>query len=595
MSGILLGHAGKRRVEVDLDLLLRTRLLVQANSGGGKSWLIRRLAEQLFGKIPVLILDPEGEFATLREQYGYVLVGKGGETPADTRSAALVAQRLLELRASAVCDLYEMKPLDRHRWVRLFLEALIDAPKSLWRPTVVMVDEAHMFCPEKGAGESEARDAMISLPTRGRKRRFCAVWATQRLAKIDKDASAELHNRLIGPTFEDVDLKRAADLLSIRKEDRRAFDKEMRVLEPGNFYALGRAITKERILVQVGPVQTSHEIQDSKHGFEPPPPPEKVKALLPKLSDLPKQAEERARTEAELRTEIRSLKGVIAQAQKAQPAAAADPHLPGVLKGLKGAVEDAVKFIIQINAQDFFAQAGDSVDAAAIQKAIDGAVQTSLRLLEGKMQDRHREFDRLRKEAGRILKRLQAAMGGDVEVQVDVRHNRPFTVAPTPVRREQPHRASRPDGIGKGELCILTAVAQYPEGATREQLTILTGYRRSSRDTYLQRLRQAGLVEEGGGILRATEAGGDALGPDFEPLPTGRELLEHWLARLPKGEGEILRVAVEAYPKGVDREVLSEKTGYKRSSRDTYLQRLQGRRLVVIASGEVRAVEALFD
>ena len=175
MSGILLGHAGKRRVEVDLDLLLRTRLLVQANSGGGKSWLIRRLAEQLFGKIPVLILDPEGEFATLREQYGYVLVGKGGETPADTRSAALVAQRLLELRASAVCDLYEMKPLDRHRWVRLFLEALIDAPKSLWRPTVIMVDEAHTFCPEKGAGESEASDAMTSLPTRGRKRRFCAI------------------------------------------------------------------------------------------------------------------------------------------------------------------------------------------------------------------------------------------------------------------------------------------------------------------------------------------------------------------------------------------------------------------------------------
>jgi hypothetical protein len=34
------------------------------------------------------------------------------------------------------------------------------------------------------------------------------------------------------------------------------------------------------------------------------------------------------------------------------------------------------------------------------------------------------------------------------------------------------------------------AVAQYPEGVTREQLSVLTGYKRSSRDTYVQRLRE---------------------------------------------------------------------------------------------------------
>src|SRR5262245_11971231 len=109
MSGIVVGRSDKRDVAFDLDVLLTTRLLIQANSGGGKSWLLRRLAEQLFGRIPVLIIDPEGEFATLREKYDYVLVGKGGETPADPRSAQLVAHKLLELRASAVCDIYEVK------------------------------------------------------------------------------------------------------------------------------------------------------------------------------------------------------------------------------------------------------------------------------------------------------------------------------------------------------------------------------------------------------------------------------------------------------------------------------------------------------
>lgn len=116
VAHIILGRSKDGDIKLDLDKLLRTRLLIQANSGGGKSWLVRRIAEQLFGKIPVLIIDPEGEFATLREKFGFVLVGKGGETPADPRSAALVAHKLLELRASAVCDLYELKPR-RHRRV----------------------------------------------------------------------------------------------------------------------------------------------------------------------------------------------------------------------------------------------------------------------------------------------------------------------------------------------------------------------------------------------------------------------------------------------------------------------------------------------
>ena len=319
-------------VKLDLDGLIRTRLLVQANSGGGKSWLLRRLAEQLFGRIPVLIIDPEGEFATLREHYGYVLVGQGGETPADIRSAELVAQRLLELGASAVCDLYESfrgRPNDRRLWVKLFLDALIDAPKKFWKPLIVIVDEAHKFCPQETpkAGSQEERriivgckEAMISLATTGRKRGFCAIWATQRLAKLDKDASAELLNRLIGPTFEDVDVERAFDLLSVGKEERKEFRQTIRVLAPGHFYAIGRAVSAQRILFAVGTVKTTHpEMGSAGYAAAPPPPPELVKALLPKLQDLPKEAEERARTVAELRQEVVELRRALRQAKQTVP------------------------------------------------------------------------------------------------------------------------------------------------------------------------------------------------------------------------------------------------------------------------------------
>jgi hypothetical protein len=319
MSSIVIGKSDQdKNVALDLDILIRTRLLVQANSGGGKSWLLRRFAEETFGKVPLIIIDPEGEFATLREKFGFVLVGKGGETPADPRSAALLAHKLLELRASAVCDIYELKPQVRHHWVKLFLEALVDAPKKLWRPTIVIVDEAHVYSPEKGQGESEAFSAMGDLVTRGRKRGFCAVFATQRLAKLSKNVSAEMLNRLVGQTFEDVDQYRAADLLSVPRPERTAFFEQMKVIEPGYFWALGRAIAKSRLLVRVGKVSTTHpEPGSASYSAEPPPAPAKVQALLPKLSDLPRAAEEQAKSMADLKNEIRELKGELRERNQA--------------------------------------------------------------------------------------------------------------------------------------------------------------------------------------------------------------------------------------------------------------------------------------
>lgn len=44
----------------DPGVLADTRMLVQANSGGGKSWLLRRLCEQSAPHIPFIVLDYEG-------------------------------------------------------------------------------------------------------------------------------------------------------------------------------------------------------------------------------------------------------------------------------------------------------------------------------------------------------------------------------------------------------------------------------------------------------------------------------------------------------------------------------------------------------
>src|SRR5258706_6422209 len=55
---------GGKKLELDLPKLVDTRLLIQANSGGGKSWLLRLIAER--AGIQTIVLDNEGEFASLR-------------------------------------------------------------------------------------------------------------------------------------------------------------------------------------------------------------------------------------------------------------------------------------------------------------------------------------------------------------------------------------------------------------------------------------------------------------------------------------------------------------------------------------------------
>lgn len=168
-------------------------------------------------------------------------------------------------------------------------------------------------------------------------------------------------------------------------------------------------------------------------------------------------------------------------------------------------------------------------------------------------------------------------------------------VAPETAALAKTERLAVSNGtIPIGEKKILRALIQYPDGLARDQLTVLTGYKRSSRDAYIARLREKDYVGTDGDTVTATQRGQSAL-PDAEPLPTGRELQDYWRGRLPQGELAILEQLISDYPNSVDRESLVESTGYKRSSRDAYIARLRARQLVVEPSrGEVRASEHLF-
>ena len=241
-------------ISIDLEELLATRLLVQGNSGSGKSHLLRRLLERSAGEVQQVVIDPEGDFVTLSERYGHVAVEAADHSE---REIGQLAGRIREHRASVVLSLEGLEAESQMRCAAAFLSGLFDAPRDHWYPALVVVDEAQLFAPSGGGDVAEevrraSLSAMTNLMCRGRKRGLAGVIATQRLAKLAKNVAAEASNFLMGRTFLDIDMARAADLLGMERRQAEA----IRDLPRGTFLALGPAIARRPVTVAIGAVET---------------------------------------------------------------------------------------------------------------------------------------------------------------------------------------------------------------------------------------------------------------------------------------------------------------------------------------------------
>lgn len=239
---------------LDLEELLATRLLVQGNSGSGKSHLLRRLLEQSAPWVQQTIIDPEGDFVTLAGRFGHLVIDAEAHTE---QGLQLAGERARIHQVSTVLNLEGLDAENQLRRVAAFLGGIFEVDRDHWYPMLVVVDEAQLFAPAVATEVSdEARrlslGAMTNLMCRGRKRGLAGVIATQRLAKLAKNVAAEASNFLMGRTFLDIDMARAADLLGMERRQAEAF----RDLERGYFMALGPALSRRPLGVRIGTTHT---------------------------------------------------------------------------------------------------------------------------------------------------------------------------------------------------------------------------------------------------------------------------------------------------------------------------------------------------
>ena len=163
---------------------------------------------------------------------------------------------------------------------------------------------------------------MTNLMCRGRKRGLAGIIATQRLAKLAKNVAAEASNFLMGRTFLDIDMARAADLLGMERRQAEMF----RDLERGHFVALGPALSRRPLPIRIGEVETSARSGTFKLMPLPEQPKQEARDLIFKAGEDEVVARPVMPRRAPPPPPAPSTNDLLAQLARTRPAAAPEPQ-----------------------------------------------------------------------------------------------------------------------------------------------------------------------------------------------------------------------------------------------------------------------------
>ena len=553
------------------DAALNQHIAVLGKTGSGKTYAAKGIVERLLRlRRQTCIIDPTGAWWGLRlaadgksKGLDVILIGGDhGDVPLAERSGAAVARLVTEQGASVVLDTSGLTVGEYTRWFIDFAGTLYT---TLRNPLHLVIDEAHYFMPQAGGRVDIDTGKMIHAGNRlmsgGRSRGIRGMLITQRPAKLHKDsltcADTLIAMRVTAPqdrgAYQDW-----IDGCGDPKQGKAVID-SLATLKRGEgwvWYPEGGYL--ERISFPA--ISTYDSSAAPVHGSK----------AAPKVSEI----------------DLGEVQKALAEAVKE-----AEANDPKILRKKIAELERHLR---------------ERPTAAPVEpKVVEVPVITDQQIQE--MRNILNEFEEGRKTTQSALN-LFMKVGETWQKAIDYFTNRraanemlkihrvPSRPRPATAQQRMPRPSSNGDGatIPIGERKTLAACIQFPNGLRREQLTVLTGYKRSSRDAYIQRLREKGYIVAGDKIT-ATDAGIAAL-PDFEPLPRGEALQSYWLQRLPVGEKAMLEQLIATYPQSVQRDQLSESTGYQRSSRDAYLQRLRAKELIEEPSrGEVLASGDLFE
>src|SRR3972149_1082260 len=444
----------------------------------------------------------------------------------------------------------------------------------------------HIFAPESKSGEAESLDSVKDLATRGRKRGFALVAATQRLSKLSKDVVAELNTKLIGRSSLDVDMKRSAFELGFTDKNDIL---SLRTLNKGEFYAFGPALTNVVTKIKVDKVVTKHPEAGSTYQKIKSAPAEKVKRVLEKLKDLPIEAEEELRTMDDLRrkvTELQRENTTLKHQKPVEQKQVIDKELlnkyyeSGFNKGIKQTNDRLPKIIPYI--------------------------KSSIRVVENIRKQNEQDLKKLFEDLSYLQGSVESLNNPIIPIQ-PVSIHLPYGLPNSKEAKQTEDKNLQPEPVQsqpetklrEGAMRMLKAVAMYhPTQISKNQVATLSGFSAGGGTflTYISELKRAGWIYIQGDNISITDEGLANAG-QVEPLSTNSNtLIEMWCGKFREGVGKMLRVITSYYPDGILKEELAEKTGFSVEGGTflTYLSELKRNGLIEISSDMAKATKELF-
>jgi len=188
------------RLQVDRDGTLpftRGRLVgasitILGRKGTGKSTTLAVLAEELLKQgVPLVIVDPQGEYYSLAQQFDIIVVGRAAHASVslDPEKAGALAEFSLTHSVPVVLSLPGYSTQERFILLRCFFERLWTLEEGMRRPYFVLLEEAHTSLPQ--VGTTPVFQILSDIFLLGRKLGLGTIVATQRSQRIHKDTISQ--------------------------------------------------------------------------------------------------------------------------------------------------------------------------------------------------------------------------------------------------------------------------------------------------------------------------------------------------------------------------------------------------------------------
>lgn len=532
----------------------------------GKTVTGKGIAEQLIDhNIPIFVFDAVGKWRWMKTPgpgkhgKGYKVVVAGGkqpDLPLNPHSVAEIVRSALKERIPLIIDLYDAK-LSKADWRRIVQSAIrIIHYENDGGPCHVFLEEAAEYVPQK-VQDGETYAEVEKFVRMGGNASVGITLINQRSQEVNKAVLDLCTTLILG--------------CQVGSRAIEAVEKWVDRLDPATAQEVTQSLPKLAsgeawIWTRQNPDRPWREKLPMCRSFHPDrrTPESALKAakgtdpgefVQRMQSAIPKIIEEvKANDPRELQKQIAELKRQLATGK--QPVKTETKEVPVLNK-------DAEALLLKVT------------------EACDG--------VRAETQKRHEQFQELTRELN--------SLRGAIAVKVAAR---PAAIQPARqiLKAARPHAESSGESNGElksGEIKILCAAAQYPEGISSATLRVLTGFRGTSVYQYSKAVVASGYAIRHGDLLVATDAGIKALGSNYQPLPTGPALLEHWRSKLDGGEKQIFDLVVAAYPNSVTRQQIIDGTGYKGTSCYQYTKLLLSRRLFEKEGAFIKASNQLFQ